>query len=329
VASGALSVPGRSQTRPWDALCLGLNATDHLCLIPQRPAWGGKLRMSRLATMGGGQAATAACCLARLGHCVAYAGVCGDDDAGRQAAPWLRELGVEPRGLKVKPGTQSQQAFIMVEQEGGERTIVWSRDEACHLGPEDLDPGLIAGCRVLHLDGHFWQASLKAAELARAAGAIVSLDAERVFEGTAQLVSRCQVVVGCQDFAQRLMGIEEPRRALLALAGLGPAWVGRTLGPQGAELLVKGQYYRHPGFAVQAVDTTGAGDVFHGAFCYAVLQRMSISEALDFSNAMAALNCTALGARGGIRSFEEAHMLMRRAERRSHPDFAAGAARMI
>jgi sulfofructose kinase len=75
------------------------------------------------------------------------------------------------------------------------------------------------------------------------------------------------------------------------------------------------------------VDTTGAGDVFHGAFCYAVLKRMSIPEALDFSNALAALNCTALGARGGIRTFEEAHMLMRRAERRSHPDYAAGAAR--
>ena len=296
MASGALSVPGRSQTRPWDALCLGLNATDHLCLIPQRPAWGGKLRMSRLATMGGGQAATAACCLARLGHCVAYAGVCGDDDAGRQAAPWLRELGVEPRGLKVKPGTQSQQAFIMVEQEGGERTIVWSRDEACHLGPEDLDPGLIAGCRVLHLDGHFWQASLKAAELARAAGAIVSLDAERVFEGTAQLVSRCQVVVGCQDFAQRLMGIEEPRRALLALAGLGPAWVGRTLGPQGAELLVKGQYYRHPGFAVQAVDTTGAGDLWASGFLYGLVEGYPLEKCGELGSACGYEVCQVVGA---------------------------------
>jgi sulfofructose kinase len=76
-----------------------------------------------------------------------------------------------------------------------------------------------------------------------------------------------------------------------------------------------------PAFVVNCVDTTGAGDVFHGAFCYAVLQRMPIPEALDLSNAMAALNCTALGARGGICGLPEAKALMARAERRSHRDF--------
>jgi len=72
---------------------------------------------------------------------------------------------------------------------------------------------------------------------------------------------------------------------------------------------------------VNCVDTTGAGDVFHGAFCYAVLQGMSMCDALDFSNAMAALNCMSLGARGGIRGIEDVRSLLARAERRSHPDF--------
>ncbi len=300
MTTGVLPVPGHSPQRPWDALCLGLNATDHLCLIPERPTWGGKLRMRRLVSMGGGQAATAACCLARLGHRVAYAGVCGDDEPGRRAAPWLAQFGVEPRGLVVKPGSVSQQAFIMVEERGGERTIVWSRDEACHLEPADLDPALIAGCRVLHLDGHFWQASLKAAELAHAAGAVVSLDAERVFAGTAELVGRCDVVVGCQDFAQRLLGIEDPRRALEGLASLGPAWVGRTLGAQGAELLVAGRHYHHPGFAVAAVDTTGAGDVFHAGLVHALLLGLPPQEALAVANAAAAISVTGLGGRAAL-----------------------------
>lgn len=300
MTQGALPVPGRSPGRPWDVLGLGLNATDHLCLIPERPAWGGKLRMRRLVSMGGGQAATAACCLARLGHRVAYAGVAGDDQAGRQAAPWLREFGVEPRGLVVKPGTLSQQAFIMVEEQDGERTIVWSRDEACHLEPADLDPALMAGARVLHLDGHFWQASLKAAELARAAGAVVSLDAERVFAGTAELVGRCDVVVGCQDFAQRLLSIDDPRRALEGLAALGPAWVGRTLGTRGAELLVAGRYYHHAGFAVRAVDTTGAGDVFHAGLVHAILLGQEPEQALATANACAAMSVTALGGRAAL-----------------------------
>jgi len=94
-----------------------------------------------------------------------------------------------------------------------------------------------------------------------------------------------------------------------------------TLGAHGSLALEDGKFVYSPAFVVNCVDTTGAGDIFHGAFCYAVLQRMPMREALDFSNAMAALNCTALGARGGIRSRAEALALMDRAERRSHSDF--------
>ena len=86
-----------------------------------------------------------------------------------------------------------------------------------------------------------------------------------------------------------------------------------------------GQYYYSPAFVVNCLDTTGAGDVFHGAFCYAVLQGMRMPDVLEFSNAMAALNCTALGARGGIRGLDDVRAMMARAERRSHPDFASRA----
>ena len=100
-----------------------------------------------------------------------------------------------------------------------------------------------------------------------------------------------------------------------------------TLGAHGALARENGKFYYAPAFVVNCVDTTGAGDVFHGAFCYAVLQAMPMQEALDFSNAMAALNCTALGARGGIRGLDDIASLMGRAERRSHPDYARRAAR--
>ncbi|MCA1905987.1 MAG: carbohydrate kinase family protein [Desulfarculus sp.] len=289
-----------SEERSRDVLCLGLNAADHLCLIPHRPEWGGKLRMKTLTTMGGGQAATAACALGRLGWRVAYAGVCGDDDPGRQAGPWLRECGVDPAGLLVRPGTGSQQAFIMVEERSGERTIIWTRDEACRLEPEDLDEKLIASARVLHLDGHFWQASIAAARLAKAHGLLVSLDAERIFAGTEELISLCDVVMGCEDFAQRLFGIENPERALGRLAGLGPAWVGRTLGRGGAEMLVEGRRYFAPGFAVDTVDTTGAGDVFHAGLVHAILLGQDPGTALTTANALAAISTTGLGGRAAL-----------------------------
>ena len=105
-----------------------------------------------------------------------------------------------------------------------------------------------------------------------------------------------------------------------------------TLGAHGALALAEGRFFYSPAFVVNCVDTTGAGDVFHGAFCYAVLQDMPMRDALEFSNAMAALNCMALGARGGIRGIDEVRSLMARAERRSQPEFenrSSGAFRAI
>lgn len=292
--------PPPAQGRRYDAICLGLNAFDHLCLVERFPPRGGKLRMSRMSISGGGQSATAACCLARLGWRVAYAGVHGDDEAGQKTEPWLREFGVDPAGLICKPGTGSQQAFIMVEEQTAERTIVWHRDDACRLEPEDVDPELIKAGRVLHLDGHFLEPSLKAARIARQHGLLVSLDGERVYEGTSELVSLCQVVVGSNRFAQRLTGIEEPRQALEALAALGPAWTGRTLGADGAEMLVAGNYLKQAGFKVAAVDTTGAGDVFHAGLVHAILMDQHPRQALATACALAAMSVTQLGGRSAL-----------------------------
>jgi sulfofructose kinase len=94
-----------------------------------------------------------------------------------------------------------------------------------------------------------------------------------------------------------------------------------TLGAKGALARVDGRFIYSPGFVVDCLDTTGAGDVFHGAFCYAVIESMPVREALEFSNAMAALNCTALGARGHIASMAETRALMRAGERRSNSEF--------
>jgi ribokinase len=291
-------------------LCLGLNACDHLLVVPEFPARGSKLRVSRAHTGGGGQAATAACCLARLGWRVAYAGVCGDDEAGRRAEPWLREFGVEPAGLVVKAGEASQEAFILVEESGGERTILWRRGEGCTLEPGELDPGLVAGCRVLHLDGHFLEASVAAARVAREHGALVSLDGERVEPGSRELAGLCDVVVGSRRYPERLTGLDDAGASLRALADLGPAWAGRTLGPGGAEMLAAGRRLRQPAFAVEAVDTTGAGDVFHAGLVHALLLGQPAKQALATACAVAALSLRDLGGRSALPTREEVQRLL-------------------
>lgn len=297
--------PGPGPDRPWDVLCLGLNATDHLCLVEGFPRRGGKLQMNNLVTSGGGQCATAACALARLGRRTAYQGVCGDDEAGRLVEPRLAEYGVEPIFLKTVAGAASQEAFILVEAEGGERTIIWRRDDHCRLDAQDVDPARVARARALHLDGHFVEASLAAARAAKAAGTLVSLDGERIFPQTAELVSLCDVVVGEAGFAQRLTGRDAPREALQALADMGPAWVGRTMGAGGAELIAQGRYYHQPAFPVPAVDTTGAGDVFHAGLLHAILDDQDPAQALATASAVAAISVTALGGRSALPDAEE------------------------
>ena len=300
------------EARPYDVLCLGLNACDHICLVPGPPPRGGKLRMRRMVTTGGGQAATAACALARLGWRVAYAGVCGDDEAGRRVEPWLRAFGVESVGLVVRPGTGSQRAFIMVEEGSGERTIVWYRDQDCVLRPEDLDPRLIASARVLHLDGHFLEASLAAARLAREHGTLVSLDGERVHPGSRELAALCQVVVGSRRYPRRLTGVEDPARAVAQIAALGPRWAGYTDGERGAWLWVEGRLLHQPAFTVQAVDTTGAGDVFHAGLVHAILLGRGPEEALRTACGLAALSVTALGGRGRLATRDELERFLER-----------------
>ena len=158
---------------------------------------------------------------------------------------------------------------------------------------------------MLHLDGHFLAASLEAARIARAAGAVVCLDGERVQEGTAELVGLCHVVMGERDFASRLTGRDDPDQALQSLAALGPLWAGCTLGEGGAQMLAGGELFTHPGFAVQAVDTTGAGDVFHAGMVHAVLEGQGPAQALATACALAAISVTALGGRSALADRQE------------------------
>ncbi len=296
-ADSLKALPGR---RRFAALCLGMVTVDYLCLVPQYPRRGAKTYVTEMSIDGGGQAATAACALAHLGHRVSVAGVCGDDDAGLKCMKWFDQYGVDTGGISLRPGEKSLQSFIMVEEDTAERTIVCHHGSNSWLTPRDLNPELITSAQVLHLDGHFMQASLEAARIAKSSGVLVSMDGERVFDETEELVSLCDVVVGCEDFAQRLTGTDDPHKALRALSAMGPAWAGRTMGTGGAELLAGGRMYYQPAYRVPALDTTGAGDVFHGGMVHAVLLGQPPQEALATASALAAISITGLGGRSAL-----------------------------
>ena len=314
----------------FDVVGVGLNATDTLLLLPHFPAYAGKVPFEEEMLSPGGQVASAMVTCARLGLRVKYIGTLGDDERGRIQLESLRAAGINLDHLQVRQGCANQSAYILIDRSTGERTVLWRRPDGLRLAPSEITPEQITCARLLHIDGHDTPTVERAARIARQAGLPVTVDVDTVYHGFDKVLPYVDYLVASSEFPVQWTDERDPFKALELIQNEYRMFLAAmTLGPHGALARVEGRFIYSPAFVVNCVDTTGAGDVFHGAFCYAVLQRMSISEALDFSNAMAALNCIALGARGGIRSFEEAHMLMRRAERRSHPDFAAGAARMI
>jgi sulfofructose kinase len=315
-----------NQNLPFDLAGIGLNSTDTLVLVPHFPAYAGKAPIEAEILSPGGQVASALVTGAKLGLRVKYIGTVGDDERGRVQLASLREAGINLDDLEVRKDCPNQTAYIVIDQSTGERTVFWRRPECLRLDPESITPEKIACSKMLHIDGHDTAAVEKAARLARSMGIPVSVDVDTVYHGFDRVLEWTDYLVASSEFPSQWTSERDPFRALQMIQDEYKMKVAAmTLGSHGALARVDGKFVYSPAFVVNCVDTTGAGDVFHGAFCYAVLGGMSMRDTLEFANAMAALNCTHLGARGGIATVAEARRLMERAERRSHREFASTA----
>jgi sulfofructose kinase len=305
-----------------DVVGLGLNATDTVLMVRDFPALGGKERVLSSTTHAGGQVATALVTCQRLGLRTRYIGKVGDDEGGKVQLRSLEREGVDVHYACVVPGTANQFGIILVDQATGERTVFWDRDARLTVTPDELTESAITSARVLHLDGCDVEASLKAARWAKRAHVIVVADLDTVYKRVERLFPYIDYLIASTKFLPTLTGRADPFQVLTHTAAQHKMKApGMTLGRDGALIYHAGRFYYSPGFVVETVDTTGAGDVFHGAFIFGLIQGWPIERILDFSNAMAALNCTALGARGGIKSQAEAEKLMATGARHVNPAY--------
>lgn len=311
---------------PFDVVGVGLNATDTLILLSRFPAYAGKVAFDEEILSPGGQVASAMVTCANLGLKVKYIGTVGDDERGRVQLESLRGSGIDLEDVEVRKNCANQTAYILIDRSTGERTVLWRRDDCLRLSAAAITLEKIACARMLHIDGHDTAAVSKAAAIARRLSIPVTVDVDTIYHGFDQVLPNVDYLVASSEFPVQWTNEPDPFKALETIQDeYGMRVAAMTLGAHGALARVDGKFVYSPAFVVNCVDTTGAGDVFHGAFCYAVLQNMPMREVLEFSNALAALNCTALGARGGISTIGEAKALMGRAERRSHRDFESRA----
>ena len=292
--------------KPFDAVALGLNAVDHLIVVPRFPEFNTKVPFLSHTLAPGGQSATAMVAVARLGMRARYVGKIGSDDLGRFQIESLISEGVESSCVKVAEGAESQTAFIIVDQATGERTILWHRDERLTVAADEVDFDIVTSGRVLLLDGHDVEASIRAAEHARRAGVPTVLDIDNFYADTEKLLPLIDINICSANFPQRATGEPDLKRALKKLyEQAGSRLVAATTGKEGVLAYFEGHYVHSPAFEIACLDATGAGDAFHGGFIYGLLTGLPVEETLRLANAVAALKCRAIGARTALPTLEE------------------------
>ncbi|MGH9685364.1 MAG: PfkB family carbohydrate kinase [Candidatus Acidiferrales bacterium] len=263
----------------------------------------------------GGQVASAIVACQRWGLKTRYAGKVGEDDAAKFQIEEMKREGVEAHWVTAT-GCSSQIAYILVDDTSGERTVLWKRDPAIAMRPDEVRRDWISGARVLLVDGHDAAAATQAARWAREEAIPVIGDFDNLYPRVEGLLEYTDYPITSKDFPERLAGEKDLLKSLPRIhRDFKCCLIAATIGRLGVLAWDGEKFLLRPGFCINAIDTTGAGDIFHGAFAYGLVQGWPVNEILEFSCAAAALNCKAAGARGGIASIDEIQNLRRQGHR--------------
>jgi sugar/nucleoside kinase (ribokinase family) len=291
--------------KKYDVVGLGLATLDILAQTPRLPNSNDCFPIAALEMQGGGPVATALVALSRLGARCNYLSSLANDDTAHQIVAELHSYGIKTDHCPQRDSGVSSASVILVEQSNGQRAILFQKSTTTDLQPEEVPIDLILSARALHLDGFFTPAALHAARIARENGVLVSFDGgagELMWDELTQLLPLVDVLVVAKKFALDTTGKQNVIEAgLKLLQTYQNQQVVITDGELGSWYWDMESHFHQPAFPVDVVDTTGAGDTFHGAFLYACLQPdWPPVYRLQFASAVAAIKCTQLGGRKGI-----------------------------
>jgi len=297
----------------FDVVGIGANSVDYVYRLPAPPDFHGlhaKLRLTGHSVSCGGQVATAMATCAALGLRAAYAGAVGSDDNGQRVEAALAARGVDLSVLVRRPGA-NQFAAILIDDASGERVVLWDRPDSLLVSDADLPVDALRSARAVLVDDVDPRASLAAARLARQAGVVVTTDLDHLTPLTEDLIRTASHPILSEHLPAALTGEADLERALRRMRAWNPGPLTVTLGARGAVTLDGDRLVHVAGFRVNAVDTTGSGDVFRGAFITGLLRGLGIGDLLRFANAAAALSCTKAGALDGVPSLADVQAMLR------------------
>ena len=285
---------------------IGQCCLDYLALIDTYPEVDTKNEVIEWHEQSGGPVATALITLSRLGVKCRFHGITGDDFAADKIKEALINENINVHGLLKREKNVSHIALIVIEKGSAKRTVFWKRPSGEPLSAKELGHDFLTEANFLILDGLMKDASLYAAQRARELNIPVMLDAGRARPGMLEVSMLSDYVVASQDFAKDMgweltqNGLNEQRKKL------GCKVLAITFGEKGSLNVSGDEFFQIPAFYVDAIDTTGAGDVFHGGYIYGLLKAWSLRDTVVFASALAAMKCRKIGAQTGIPSFIEA-----------------------
>ena len=292
-----------SENKRFDVVGFGTNAVDYLIRVPEYPPLYSKIELTDYTLLAGGEIASTAVGLRRLGMKTAYIGRFGDDREGDFGWQTLVDEGVNVEFAERIADATTQIAFIIVDIRNGERTVIWKRDKKLAYTPEEVSLEFVRDTKIFHATPHDALACARMAREAKAHGAIVSIDIDNLFDGVEEIIPLVDIFFASAEFPEKLVGIKDRKDSLRAIKSrFGCPLVGMTLGLKGSLLLCGGEFIETNGYAVPngCKDTTGAGDAFRVGFLYGLLKGKSVEESAEAANAVAALKCRELGARTAL-----------------------------
>jgi sulfofructose kinase len=306
----AFQTGGAALSSPPDIIGLGLATLDVLLRLEDMPTWEHGGRLQGFGLDGGGPVATACAAAARLGSRVSYLGTCGNDLPAELKMHFLERCGVDVSRTLIREEPEDMVIGVMVHAATGERVFAGLLRDHKPLQPEELNRDFITSAQFLHLDGWHREAALAAAGWMRAAGKQVCFDAARTSAGTIRpgaldVLAVTDILICGSGLGPAATGLSNPRESGRALLDMGPQIVVQTEGEEGSYTTTADGFFHTPAFKVDVVDTTGAGDVFHGAYLVGMQHGWDLETVALFATAVSAQKCRRLGGRAGIPTFEE------------------------
>ncbi len=280
---------------------IGTACLDHLNIIDEYPQEDETGHILTIETQGGGQVATALVAASRLGHETHYIGTLGNDDIGRQIVEGLQAEGVQCH-IEYKEMVSAHSELMIVPQHASRSKFVYMNTDP-KISFDAAQTELIAGCDGLHLDGSDYENTMKAIEIAKANNVVTCIDGEYCQEDLSlnkQMDISVDLLIMSKRHALTVSGKKTIEEAVCYFGPLGPEVVIATCGSDGCFLYKDGKAVHYPAYKVEAIDTTGAGDVFHGAFLSAYLSSYDLDTCIRYASYVAAVKCTKVGGRAGI-----------------------------